>query len=133
MDLIVELIKAIVAAFEERKKKNTPEAVMDTSSTEVREVDVEAAEALAAMQRRIAEKQEALRHQREAEAAAHTAVEARPTHRAAKAAVESPRISRPASSAQRMARLLRQPSTIREVIVLSELLGPPKALRHGRR
>ncbi len=38
-----------------------------------------------------------------------------------------------AIAADRLRRLLQQPKTIRELMVLSEVLGPPLAMRPGRR
>ena len=126
MDLIVELIKAIVAAFEEaqgKKRKPAPDT-LPGSEPAVPPPDHE--RTTRAAQQRVLEKQQALllRH-REAEAA-----QQRPSPRAP---VEPPRIASRPTGAQRLGRLLRQPNTVRELILLSEIIGPPKSLRRGRR
>ena len=42
-------------------------------------------------------------------------------------------VAAPVSGAARIARLLRQPRTMRELVVLKEILDKPLALRRGRR
>ncbi len=54
----------------------------------------------------------------------------RPAPAAAPKTVAPPQ---PARSAERIARLLRQPRTVRELVVLKEILDKPLALRRGRR
>jgi translation initiation factor IF-3 len=54
----------------------------------------------------------------------------RPAPAAAPKPVAPPQAAR---GAERIARLLRQPRTVRELVVLKEILDKPLALRHGRR
>ena len=123
MDLIIELIKAIVEAFENRKKpqpETMPAEAFPDRSQEIYET-----------QQRIQQKQEALNQQRAlaAKALADAAAEQQQQAKATAAA----RAARAAAGPQRLARLLRQPATMREVLILNELLRPPKALRRGQR
>jgi hypothetical protein len=126
MDLLIELIKAIVEAFENRKKpqpETVPAEAFPDRSQEVYEA-----------QQRIQQKQDALNQQRAlaAKALADAAAEQHQQQQA-KVAAAAARASRAAAGPQRFARLLRQPATMREVLILNELLRPPKALRRGQR
>ncbi len=127
MDLIIELIKAIIEAVDNSKAKR--KALADGIPVASPENN---APANFAIQQRVLEKQEEIKRLREV-AAARAAAEAltQQNSAAANARVEPAR-QRPPTGAQRMARLLRQPVTARELMLLSEILGPPKALRRGR-
>lgn len=131
MDLIIELIKAIVEAFENRKKPQ-PETLPETLPAET---FPNRSQELYETQQRIQQKQEALNQQRAlaAKALADAAAEQQQQAKATAAATAAARTARAAAGPQRLARLLRQPATMREVLILNELLRPPKALRRGQR
>lgn len=126
MDLIIALIKAIVEAFEEsqgRKRKPVPDPMPDSEpSLPPPNPEREAR----AIQQRVLDKQQALLRQRQAEA------EQQQQTSAPSAPVEPPRVAARPTGAQRLGRLLRQPQTARELILLSEIIGPPRSLRRGR-
>ena len=127
MDLIIELIRAIVEAFENRKKPQPETAPVEVFPDQGQE----AYEA----QQRILQKQEALNQQRAmaAKALAEAAAAEQQHTKAAAATAAATRAARAVTGPQRIARLLRQPATMREVLILNELLQPPKALRRGQR
>ncbi|MBA2480945.1 MAG: hypothetical protein H0V44_09795, partial [Planctomycetes bacterium] len=66
---------------------------------------------------------------------AHEASSHQEAERARERAQPAPRAARPQKTvvgAERLRRMLRQPNTLRELVVLKELLDRPIALRQGK-
>jgi len=129
MSLLAELIKVITEAVEE-SRANQPRVPERTMAAPIDEGEPEAEPEAAPVQQRVQAKRADLQRQREV--AARTAA-AKASAAAAANTAPTSSIPRGNPGAERIARLLRQPQTMRELIVLKEILDRPLALRGGRR
>ena len=136
MGLLIELIKTIAEAIEEGRGNQRPRQLPPTALPPAEdededavdsEADREEPEDLKAKQRLHQKHVEVQRARAEAEARAKVAA-----RRAATA--ESERVvPRQVAGGERLARLLRQPQTLRDLVMLKEILDRPLALRRERR
>lgn len=132
MSLLIELIKTIAEAIEEgrgnQRPRQPPPTAQPPAADEVDTVaDFEEPENLKAKQRLHQKHVEAQRARAEAEARAKL------TARRAATAESERVVPRQAAGGERLGRLLRQPQTLRDLVMLKEILDRPLALRRERR
>ncbi len=138
MSLLAELIKAISEAVAEAQEQGRPRAPTQgvplpafADPRQARGVQ-EPVRALDAQQ--VAARQTIERVKATAWAAAQAAaVAANAKAKAQAQAAVAKQRARPPVGPDRLVRLLRQPATVRELVVLKELLDRPLALRRSRR
>jgi hypothetical protein len=142
MSLFIELIKTIAEAIEESRGTQRPNALPRPVAGPTREFATSAEETVAqAAQRTHARSEAARTPARTAEverlrtqaiaARAQAVTQVRERERITRAAKDA--LPRAASSPERVARLLREPTSLRDLVVLKEILDRPLALRPGRR
>ncbi len=135
MSLFIELIKTIAEAIEESRGSQRPGQLPREVAPPPEETDADAdalpqalpTEDVRKVQRRVQQKQAELARVR-AETDARARVLAQ--RAAAPEKLPAPRL---AADGQRLGRLLRQPQSMRDLVVLKEILDRPLALRRDRR
>ena len=133
MSLFIELIKTIAEAIEESRGSQRPGQLPREVAPPPEETDADAlpqalpTEDVRKVQRRVQQKQAELARVR-AETDARARVLAQ--RAAAPEKLPAPRL---AADGQRLGRLLRQPQSMRDLVVLKEIFDRPLALRRDRR
>ena len=133
MSLFIEMIKTIAEAIEESRGSQRPGQLPREVAPPPEETDADAlpqalpTEDVRKVQRRVQQKQAELARVR-----AETDVRARVLAQRAAAPEKLP-APRLAADGQRLGRLLRQPQSMRDLVVLKEILDRPLALRRDRR